>query len=568
MTNTFEGFTFYRSTFDLTTGTLVRETEQPTGRDRWDRFENMLTTGLPWELRRPIKDKWQKRFNNRKEAFSPSPETIDISITDHCGFSCNYCYMDSTSDKKHARSDLVERVIRSFDVPPYQIAIGGGEPTTHPNLPAMLYRARELGVVPNYTTAGHVFRDDVIEATNAACGGIAMTYHAFKGIDWFVEHYLRLRKALRVQMNVHLIADRDAAVNLEALTRAQEKLGRLHLVLLAFYPNVGRASLQGLITKHVYNHTLPGALKRAIESGMRVAFSEGLLPYFISRPEIGVSTKMQFGGTEAVASRSEGLFSCYVDPRGRMSQSSFDPPPSAAEYTLDGYRQKQLQQALESRYRYDRSDAEIKENFRSFMEGSNDSVYETRLQHEWNEGWWQLNEPDGLNCHDCVERDRCSVPNIHHYFICRYSEVNDNNPPLTEERKRAVAQNNEWSKACAEMDAKKRELGRDLTEEEKDLILVTYRALMAKDDVSRSSTGGWSHDDGEPKIVLSKFWQRRLRYLREKKNRKQHGLAGKRKKCARMKWRRQKAKQYGTLHDWIDKKAKRREAARRRERAA
>ena len=40
--------------------------------------------------------------------------------------------------------DLVEKILTGFDTPPYQIAIGGGEPTTHPDFIHILKRAREL----------------------------------------------------------------------------------------------------------------------------------------------------------------------------------------------------------------------------------------------------------------------------------------------------------------------------------------------------------------------------------------------------------------------------------------
>ena len=50
--------------------------------------------------------------------------------------------------------DHVSRVLKSFDPVPYQVAIGGGEPTAHPDFPAILHDARELDCVPTFTSHG------------------------------------------------------------------------------------------------------------------------------------------------------------------------------------------------------------------------------------------------------------------------------------------------------------------------------------------------------------------------------------------------------------------------------
>ncbi len=364
------GRSYYHSQFDETTGTLVRDVEL--ARDIYS---------APWDrLRRDSKDyeAFEKRYPRRHYShtvFSPVPETVDVSITDKCHFGCTYCYQNSLPDLKHGPKDLVETIIKGFDQPPYQIAIGGGEPTLHPDLPYILRKARELGTVPNYTTAGDKISDRVIEATNEVCGGVAMTYHAFKGIDWFVEHYTKLKERLKVQLNVHLIADKDVAKNLAALVNAYKQLGSLSIVLLAYYPEVGRATLDSLITKRVYMKDLPEAIKMARSVRYKIAFSEGLLPYFLSRPELGVETRF--------AMPSEGFFSCYFNPKGQISQSSFDPPRD--------------------------------ESPTAFSEGS---------QKLWDDLYSHGSSPNGEACYSCKFSNRCSTPETFHYFLCGFAKHN------------------------------------------------------------------------------------------------------------------------------------------------
>lgn len=455
MKHTFEGKTFYESTFDSKNGVLVREVEsRPRGRNtKYTDLRDWLTSDLPWQERQAFNTRWEQKFGYRREPFSPSPETVDISITDWCDFGCSYCYQDSTAKQKHAPNDLVDRVIKSFTHPPYQIALGGGEPTAHPDFPGILVRARELGVVPNYTTAGNIVRPEVIEATNHACGGVAMTFHAWKGAQWFAEHFRRLRSLLTVQLNVHLIADKDVATNLAMLTTLQKEVGRLNVVLLAYYPDVGRGTLGGIMPKKVYNDALPSAVKAAVESEMTLAFSEGLLPYFLSRPELGVETKF--------ASRAEGLFSAYVDPRGRLSSGSFDPPPKPEDH-----RERWEEETEEEHLKWE------KEHLARYP-----TVWEGSLQAQWDKLHSWRGGPSGGACYDCRLSDSCATPNIHHYFACAYATHNGKTPPMTDE---ALRQQAEMTIINEMMEAEK-VLGHPMTEEERAPYTKRFQALRDTD---------------------------------------------------------------------------------------
>lgn len=451
MKNTFEGKTFYESTFDSATGVLVREVElRPRGRSRYDDLRDWLALDLPPKEMYGFRTRWEHKFGYRQEPFAPSPETVDVSITDYCAMGCSYCYMDSTANKKHALTNLVAQVIRSFDLPPYQVAIGGGEPVSHPDLPEILEHARELGTVPNYTTAGNIIRPEVIEATNRVCGGVAMTYHAWRGVEWFKERYKRLRELLTVRLNVHLIADKDVAYNLAMLTVLQKEVGRMNVVLLAYYPDAGRGTLSGIMPKKVYNETLPSAVKAAIDSKMTLAFSEGLLPYFLSRPELGVETKF--------AARSEGLFSAYVDPYGRMSTSSFNPPPrpDRVRDLREGETEGESAQGLKAQL----------ERYPTVWEGKLQSQWDKL--HSWGEG-----APHGGSCEDCNLADSCATPSSHHYFACAYATHNGNNPPLTDNAKQQLAD----AALYEEVRTAEKELGRKLSDVEYEPYYKRFKAL-------------------------------------------------------------------------------------------
>lgn len=357
-----DGRELYSSKFDSKTGCIIREVEVV--KNRWGDVDNGF----------------RERFTNRYDSYcSPSPETVDIAITNKCGFGCEYCYQDSLPANKHGKKELVKQILTGFENIPYQIAIGGGEPVLHPDFIEILKEASKIGTVPNYTTAGGHLPDNILKATNEYCGGVAITYHSFKGIEWFLKRYSKLHEGVNCQVNIHLIADKDVVKNLDDLT---ERIGAFNLVLLAYYPDIGRASLNNLITRTAYTKHLPAAIKRASSAGVKIAFSEGLIPYFISRPEIGIETRF--------ATRTEGRFSCYVDSDGRMSHSSFSP-------------------AYEE----------------------NATVWEKSSQELWERLYSGNNYPHGSSCYNCSKSSRCSVPEDFHYFLCAYAE--HNKLPLSKE---------------------------------------------------------------------------------------------------------------------------------------
>jgi MoaA/NifB/PqqE/SkfB family radical SAM enzyme len=421
MRNEFEDWTFYESTFDTDTGTLVRVTEEP-DESPWG---HLLDTHPSYSRRA-----WRKKYGSRNLAFSPVPETIDIKITSACGFGCEYCYMGSTPKGLHAPIKLVETVLDGLDTPPYQIALGGGEPTLHPELPKILQLIRHNGTVPNFTTAGHHLRQDVFDATNEYAGGVALTYHSHKGIDWFLNTYKKWKAALspRVQLNVHVMADKDGADNLRDLCLAFDNdqdltPSELNVVLLAYHPGIGRAKLDRIMPKKDYMHIFPGTIQVAMGMGVKIAFSEGLLPFFLSRPELNVDL------TYAMA--LEGRFTCYVDDRGFVANSSFTP------YTP-----------------YDELDEEAKEWRKNWDEEN--SIYHSRLQDLWNRGQWYRSSPNGGPCYDCRLYNSCADSHVTLMFMCKYQNINNPTapPPLTD---RAKEQRAFW----AEIEADKAQMAED-----------------------------------------------------------------------------------------------------------
>lgn len=379
MSLTLGGVPYYISSFDPRTGALVRAMGKINEYDSRDLF--------------------RKKYPERYEVFSPVPETIDVAITRRCGVGCSFCYQDSLEKDPHGNPELALKVIDGFNQPPYMMALGGGDPCQHPDLPEILKGIRERGTVPSYTTAGHVLNHKIAEATNKYAGSVAMTYHAFRGLDTFLKQWKRWKEAVTARTVIHLICDNNVVTNLRDLADKEEELGGPQtIVLLAYYMNVGRSPETGYMTKKTYGVDFPAILKELMGRGWKFAYSEGMLPFFFSRPELGIGSDYHRKG--------EGSLTCYVDEKGVMYSSSFD--VNLPKRDKEGNPLVEL-----TRYRKPVSTGKLR------------NVFNTRSQELWESlRVWHSGDPGTPACRECRHATRCRAPQGHHYLACAYQRHN------------------------------------------------------------------------------------------------------------------------------------------------
>lgn len=118
-----------------------------------------------------------------------------------------------------------------------------------------------------------------------------------------------------------------------------------------------------------------------------------MLPFFLSRPELPVDTRM--------ATRSEGLYSCYINSEGKMFKSSFD------NYSVTIYPKQNRTQ----------KDVEISRKYSNIFGIGAQSLWD-----QMNVGY--SGDPLGDACSTCKLRNRCATPSAYHYFTCAYASHN------------------------------------------------------------------------------------------------------------------------------------------------
>ena len=86
------------------------------------------------------------------------PESIDMKITNYCDMGCPMCHERSSVDGKHG--NLSNKLIESLH--PYtEVAIGGGNPLSHPALPEFLTYLKKRKVIANITVHWKEFLKNV-----------------------------------------------------------------------------------------------------------------------------------------------------------------------------------------------------------------------------------------------------------------------------------------------------------------------------------------------------------------------------------------------------------------------
>lgn len=120
-------------------GSKIRLRLQPEGK-----FDEAPVPGSP-----APKAAWERQQDEKLS----SPELMDIKITDACPYKCSFCYQGSMPKGEHASLASIGLIAdRLAKANVFEVALGGGEPTLHPDFPEILEIFASRGIVPNFTT--------------------------------------------------------------------------------------------------------------------------------------------------------------------------------------------------------------------------------------------------------------------------------------------------------------------------------------------------------------------------------------------------------------------------------
>jgi radical SAM protein with 4Fe4S-binding SPASM domain len=242
------------------------------------------------------------------------PEMLDVSITNWCDKGCSFCYRKSNRVGKHISVEDYREIMRQAkDMHVFQVALGGGNPNQHPYFCEILRVTRqEFGIVPNYTTNGRGLGDDVLKATKAYCGAVAISaYPPYAEMGAAIE----LFSSLGVSANIHFVLDRQSVETaIQWLKSPPAFLSRVHAIVFLNYKPVGRhLNQRNLLNQSPY-----------VEEFFRLATQDGF-PFRIGFDTCSVTGLARHGSVSCTSLEGcdAGRFSLFVSEQMEVFPCSF-----------------------------------------------------------------------------------------------------------------------------------------------------------------------------------------------------------------------------------------------------
>lgn len=153
------------------------------------------------------------------------PELIDVGVMGHCVHGASglciksgvQCYQNGLNTRMpNMTLENFKRIVDECKGKTYQLALGGrGDVDQHENFAEVLAYCRENDIVPNFTSSGLGFTDEIVRLCKQYCGAVA--------ISWYRQEHTR--KAIQmlldagVKTNIHYVLGNNSIE--EAIDRLQ-----------------------------------------------------------------------------------------------------------------------------------------------------------------------------------------------------------------------------------------------------------------------------------------------------------------------------------------------------------
>lgn len=239
------------------------------------------------------------------------PELVDIKITDWCDLGCSFCYQDSTLAGKPAPLlNMIQVVSRLSAKKVFEVALGGGETTSHPDFVEILRMFKnDARIVPNFTTRKPASVRKLWPEIGNLIGGFA--YSADNAAQVRSAAHL-LRDIPQDKAALHYVMGLGDQQHFEDFLKAANEVG--WRVTLLGYKTSGRGAQ---VTPQDYSWWME-SVSKLVNAG--------------TCPSLSIDTPLaaEYDGRMPVDKTMyhtrEGAFSMYIDAVAMtMGASSFDP---------------------------------------------------------------------------------------------------------------------------------------------------------------------------------------------------------------------------------------------------
>lgn len=178
--------------------------------DKKNKFRSMFDPNTGFYARTGILDE-NGKDTNVDPFMSSYPELIDVGIMGHCVHGATglciksgvQCYQNGLKTK-HPNMSLenFKKIVDECKGKTFQLALGGrGDVDQHENFEEILAYCRENNIVPNFTSSGLGFTDEIVSICKKYCGAVAISFyrqeHTYRAIDMLLK--------AGVKTNIHYV---------------------------------------------------------------------------------------------------------------------------------------------------------------------------------------------------------------------------------------------------------------------------------------------------------------------------------------------------------------------------
>lgn len=269
----------------------------------------------------------------RTVGFRKGERNVFFHILTACNLSCRHCYINKS---QHGSSTLSRETINTWlelfadTAKTTNLILLGGEPTLHPDLPAVIQRGKELGYFVTVDSNGYLFNDllekttpDLLDYLSFSLDGPdAATNDPIRGDGVFDICTANIEKAVRKGFRVSVIYT-VSRKNLQALAAMVPLLERLQ-VKKFFIQVIGLRGNSALSQGEETSQVSRGEWLETVPEVARTAAARGI---HVTYPKVFLGPDEPF---ECAGNVAENFF---IFPNGRVYQC-----PLCEDYPVNAYR--------------------------------------------------------------------------------------------------------------------------------------------------------------------------------------------------------------------------------------
>lgn len=265
------------------------------------------------------------RYLKEDPKSSPWPELADISISNKCSKGCGFCYRDSTTDgglmTLGQYSKVLDQLTSPVWGPPFQVALGGGEPTEHPHLIQILKETQKRQIIANLTTNGYSVSREHIEAFKKLCGAVAISTIS---INPELQANIQKLISAEIRTNLHFVLSESSIELAIDILRGKfdPELKGLNAIVFLTHKTMGRANSKDNLQSNKKLEMFLSLIDKS-QSKLRFGFDACFVPLLLKYTNID---------QRFVDSCECGFFSVYVDEKLNVKPCSF---AKGDEWTFD-----------------------------------------------------------------------------------------------------------------------------------------------------------------------------------------------------------------------------------------